>query len=74
MSILQKQPVQEKLNAEISKITTEIRPTNTWIIKSIPSTTVIAINARAVASDIQTWEQYLKYAEAVGLTQSAAVP
>ncbi|MEA5611837.1 gas vesicle structural protein GvpA [Nodularia spumigena] len=42
-----------------------------WVRVSLVGIELIAIEARIVIASVET---YLKYAEAVGLTQSAAVP
>ncbi|MDH6099958.1 gas vesicle structural protein GvpA [Anabaenopsis sp. FSS-46] len=42
-----------------------------WARVSLVSIELLAIEARIVIASVET---YLKYAEAVGLTQSAAVP
>ncbi|OBQ14925.1 MAG: gas vesicle synthesis protein GvpA [Anabaena sp. WA113] len=42
-----------------------------WVRVSLVGIELLAIEARIVISSVET---YLKYAEAVGLTQSAAVP
>ena len=42
-----------------------------WVRVSIVGIELLAIEARIVIASVET---YLKYAEAVGLTQSAAVP
>ncbi|MDB9382645.1 gas vesicle structural protein GvpA [Nodularia spumigena CS-584] len=42
-----------------------------WVRVSLVRIELIAIEARIVIASVET---YLKYAEAVGLTQSAAVP
>ena len=42
-----------------------------WVRVSLVGIELLAIEARIVIASVET---YLKYAEAVGLTQSAAVP
>ena len=42
-----------------------------WVRVSLVGIEILAIEARIVIASVET---YLKYAEAVGLTQSAAVP
>jgi hypothetical protein len=42
-----------------------------WVRVSLVGIELLAIEARVVIASVET---YLKYAEAVGLTQSAAVP
>ena len=42
-----------------------------WIRVSLVGIELLAVEARIVIASVET---YLKYAEAVGLTQSAAVP
>jgi hypothetical protein len=42
-----------------------------WVRVSLVGIELLAIEARIVVASVET---YLKYAEAVGLTQSAAVP
>ncbi|MBD2392314.1 gas vesicle structural protein GvpA [Aphanizomenon flos-aquae FACHB-1416] len=42
-----------------------------WVRVSLVGVELLAIEARIVIASVET---YLKYAEAVGLTQSAAVP
>jgi hypothetical protein len=42
-----------------------------WVSVSLVGIELLAIEARIVIASVET---YLKYAEAVGLTQSAAVP
>ncbi|AVZ29872.1 MULTISPECIES: gas vesicle structural protein GvpA [Cyanophyceae] len=42
-----------------------------WVRVSLVGIELIAIEARIVIASVET---YLKYAEAIGLTQSAAVP
>ena len=42
-----------------------------WVRVSLVCIELIAIEARIVIASVET---YLKYAEAIGLTQSAAVP
>ncbi|MBA4456294.1 gas vesicle structural protein GvpA, partial [Cylindrospermopsis raciborskii CS-506_B] len=42
-----------------------------WVRVSLVGIELLAVEARIVIASVET---YLKYAEAVGLTQSAAVP
>jgi hypothetical protein len=42
-----------------------------WVRVSLVGIELLALEARVVIASVET---YLKYAEAVGLTQSAAVP
>ena len=44
---------------------------DSWVRVSLVGIELLAIEARVVIASVET---YLKYAEAVGLTQSAAVP
>ncbi|BAY27787.1 gas vesicle synthesis protein GvpA [Calothrix sp. NIES-2100] len=77
MSLRYKKMAVEKTNSSsslaevIDRILDKGIVVDAWVRVSLVGIELLAIEARIVIASVET---YLKYAEAVGLTQSAAVP